>query len=85
MVLHHCDNPPCVNPAHLFLGDWKLNAHDSMAKGRAKRPPVLSKLSDAQVEEIRQRNEGDTAAAKKYGVSRNHIWMIRSGRSRKTA
>jgi DNA-binding XRE family transcriptional regulator len=34
-VLHRCDNPPCVNPAHLFLGDAKTNAQDRNAKGRA--------------------------------------------------
>lgn len=35
MVLHRCDNPPCVRPDHLFLGDAKDNATDMIAKGRA--------------------------------------------------
>ncbi len=33
-VLHHCDNPPCCNPAHLFTGDDQANAQDAVRKGR---------------------------------------------------
>ena len=38
MVLHHCDNPPCCNPAHLYLGTAKDNAQDRERRGRGRRP-----------------------------------------------
>jgi len=58
-VLHKCDNPPCVNPNHLFLGDDKINVHDMMIKGRAnqaKKGSVNGRaiVSEADVIEIRK-------------------------------
>ena len=35
MVLHHCDNPPCCNPRHLYLGTVKNNAADMKKRKRA--------------------------------------------------
>ena len=36
-VLHHCDNPPCCNPSHLFLGTKTDNSRDRDRKGRQAR------------------------------------------------
>jgi hypothetical protein len=41
-VCHHCDNPPCCNPRHLFLGTTRLNTQNSWAKGRLTHQGVRS-------------------------------------------
>ena len=57
LVLHHCDNPSCVRPDHLFLGTKKDNAVDRDSKGRriALRGARhgLSKLNDEAIKVIR--------------------------------
>jgi len=56
-ALHRCDNPSCVNPHHLFLGDAKLNVHDMLSKNRCKKGDSFggSKLTEALAVEIRNR------------------------------
>jgi hypothetical protein len=43
-VCHRCDNPPCVNPNHLFLDTIKGNVADMTAKGRKASGPFRSGL-----------------------------------------
>lgn len=92
LVLHRCDNPPCFNPNHLFLGTQADNMADMDAKGRRHKGPVdttnlhrgeqasWAKLTEAQVREIRARyvprKVTQDYLASEYGVSRRTIGMI---------
>lgn len=82
-VLHRCDNPPCVNPAHLFLGTNADNSKDKIAKGRQRGPKgeahPAAKLSDGDVVEIRRRwAAGETQAVigRDFGATQAHVSQI---------
>lgn len=54
-VLHKCDNPGCINPHHLFLGDQKDNMLDMKQKGRANHPiGILNGRAKLDVEKVKQ-------------------------------
>lgn len=71
-ILHKCDNPSCVNPAHLSLGTHAQNMSDMFSKGRAKPGRTgRNRLTQADVDEIRRlRSGGETciALAKRFRV-----------------
>jgi hypothetical protein len=77
-VCHTCDNPRCINPAHLFVSDNVGNMRDKALKRRAP-----AKLTDEQVLTIRRTQFGDgvtqRSVAKLYGVDPSHISRILSG------
>lgn len=77
-VCHRCDNPACVNPAHLFLGTQAENMADMRRKGRHVLPP--RKLTIDHVRAIRASTEPYAVVAERFGISENHVWQIRAGR-----
>lgn len=74
---HRCDQPLCVNPAHLFLGTASDNSIDMVRKGR-----VRAKLVTHEVREIRRRHAAGQRShkllAQEYGVSTALIHRILS-------
>ncbi len=77
-ICHHCDNPICCNPNHLFVGTASDNAMDREAKGRGGRH--WTKLTWEQVQEIRELwatgGISQTRIAMRYGVSLAHVNKI---------
>lgn len=86
-VCHRCDNPPCVRPEHLFLGDYQANTDDKMAKKRHRfgtsrgSDHGCSKLVESDVREIRSSEEPLRHLAARYGVSMATISDIRNWKS----
>ncbi len=86
VVLHSCDNPPCVNPAHLSAGSQAENLRDMRRKGRGANPVLPgesnpnARLTEQQIAEIRGRyaSGGVTyrGLAAEYGVHFSQIGYI---------
>jgi hypothetical protein len=95
-VLHRCDNPPCFELSHLFVGDDAANMDDKVQKGRARGARSGSahhgaKLTEAQVVAIRRRRgrgEKLLPIARDFDVSyqlvsqiaRGEVWDAESSR-----
>lgn len=91
-VCHHCDNPPCVNPVHLFTAPPRGNSGDMVTKGRwaGNHQGVLgernggAKLNESAVVEMRRRwVNGATSSelAEVFGVTRRAAWLAATGRT----
>jgi hypothetical protein len=85
LACHHCDNPPCCNPVHLFQGTHLDNNLDSKIKGRnsfGERRP-MAKLTDAVVREIRNIATGtrgeSVLISERFHVSRRLVNAVISG------
>ena len=84
-VCHSCDNPPCINPDHLFLGMPKDNTRDMIDKGRSKHPngqdASTAKLTAENVAEIRKSALSQSEIARKFGITQSNVSRIRSRQS----
>lgn len=92
VVMHLCDNPPCVNVDHLRLGTQSENMRDCSAKGRLSPPPrrfqrgeasSTARLTWDDVTAIRRRYaEGgvsQSSLASAFGISQVQVWRILRG------
>lgn len=94
-MCHTCDNPPCVNPAHLWEGTEADNAADMVHKGRVCRVGAPQgerhpdhKLTDAQVREVLRRTragESQRAVAAHFGITQQTVSLYVRGVIRKAA
>ena len=87
-VLHHCDNPPCIRPTHLFLGTPIDNMRDCAMKGRATKATGerngRAKITEEHVREVwtlSQRGYLQREIAERYGISQVQVSSILTGKS----
>jgi hypothetical protein len=88
LLRHTCDNPRCVNPHHLLLGDKRSNTQDAMERGQhvLGERHYKAKLSNADVRAIRAKLAAGATGrslARQFGVTESSISQIKSGNKRR--
>ena len=80
---HHCDNPACVRPSHLYVGTSKDNARDAADRGLLRRGELhpQAKLTESQVRKIRSAVGTLKVIAAQFDVSPSAVSFIRKRKS----
>ena len=88
LICHRCDNPSCINPEHLFIGDYTDNTQDMMQKGRRLstrgEDSPTAKFTEADVSYIKAELCAGTkrvVLAQRFNVSLGAIDGIKHGRN----
>ena len=85
LVLHECDNRPCCNPAHLYLGDHSQNLQDAWDRDRrdgSGENHLQAELTREDVKEIQSQSEDgipNKELAAEYGVAPSTISRVVTG------
>lgn len=85
LIMHKCDNPPCVNPKHLTIGTPRENSSDMVSKMRqCYGEKKAKKLTREKVIKIKTLVRFGTLPHKEiaqmFGISKKYIWAIASGK-----
>lgn len=87
-LLHHCDNPACCNPKHLYVGNFQDNANDKVKRGRCvdfkgdKGPRCKLTMDQArEARKLRRQGKSVRDLAYKFGISLASMKTLLAGKS----
>jgi hypothetical protein len=88
LICHHCDNPPCCNPKHLYCGTYKDNMIDCVERNRhvpyfGGRPPDHSNETIIEARKLYAGGYSMQQVADGFGLSKGYISKLINGKFRK--